>query len=237
VGCGWGYWNERRDLKQEKSIRNFLAVAGLTIPLLYHPFDVLRGPVARHRLARDAPPSYAAGIPSPAALKTEHVPMTFHDITVNATGDIRSRRTHDSTRIEPAAVEVFRHLMGRHGEDFRMWLPVRGLEHLELGFTRAGTAARATFWSRRAPVTTSALVPGLDADDDRQALEGLQALVVRFFGGSSAKPGFDLLAIPERPLLAMVPLPLPPQPHPDMGIIAHAETCLAAAFFLAVIEG
>jgi hypothetical protein len=158
--------------------------------------------------------------------------LIFHDVTIRV-GSVAWRRTHDSAALLPAAVEVFRTLIEQHGEDFRVPLPVKGLEHIELALSRAGTAALATFWSRDAPVTTSALVPGKNAGDDRQALGGLQSLVMMFFGDAPAEPGFDLLTIPDRPLLATVPIPAPPSP--DMGVIAEAETCLAAAFFLSVI--
>jgi hypothetical protein len=160
--------------------------------------------------------------------------LRFYDVTIDATGRRRSRRTRDSATIRPAAVEVFRDLIDRHGEDFRVPLPVKGLEHIELALTRASTAALATFWSHRAPVTTSVLVPGIDPDEDREMLAHLQSLVVQLFGDSPVEPGWDLLSITDRPLLATVPLPLP-APHPDIGTIADAETCLAAAFFLHVI--
>jgi hypothetical protein len=163
--------------------------------------------------------------------------MIFHAITIDAIGNRRSRRTHDSATIPPAAVEVFRALLERHGEDFRVPLPVAGLKHIKLALARAGSTALATFWSRRAPVTTSALVPGIDPDEDREVLAHLQALVVQFFGDSPIEPAFDMAAIADRPVLVTVPLPLPPQPHPDIGIITNAETCLAAAYFLAVIGG
>ena len=160
--------------------------------------------------------------------------LVFHDVTIWF-GSVAARRTHDSATLRPAAVELFRDLIERHGEDFRVALPVEGLEHIELALSRAGSAALATFWSRGAAVTTSALVPGKNAGDDRQALEGLQSLVMLFFGDSPAEPGFDLLTIPDRPLLVTLPSPTPPSP--DLAIIAEAETCLAAAFFLHVIGG
>ena len=159
--------------------------------------------------------------------------LRFHAVTIDAARGLRSRRTHDSATLLPAAVEVFRDLIERHGEEFRVALPVKGLEHIELDLTRAGSAALATFWSRGEPVTTSALAPGLDADEDRLALEGLQSLILCFCGDSPAEPGFDLLTIPDRPLLATVPIPA--APDPDMATIADAETCLAAAFFLHAI--
>jgi hypothetical protein len=158
--------------------------------------------------------------------------VIFHDVTIRF-GSVASRGTHDSTTLLPAAVEIFRDLIERHGEDFRVPLSVKGLEHVELALSRAGSAALATFWSRGAAVTTSALAAGKDAGDDRQALEGLQSLVMLFFGDSPAEPGFDLLTIPDRPLLATVPIAA--SPSLDMGLLADAETCLAAAFFLHVI--
>ena len=161
--------------------------------------------------------------------------LIFHNVTLDAAGTIRSRRTHDSATFRPAAVEIFRYLIERHGEGFRVPLPVEGLEHIELALTRSGSTALATFWVRDVPVTTAALVPGIDPDEDREVLAQLQSLVVRFFGDSPIEPGFDLLALSDRPLLVTVPLPFPVPPGLDPSTIAAAETCLAAAFFLAVI--
>ena len=161
--------------------------------------------------------------------------LRFHAITIDAAGGLRSRQTHDSATLLRATVAIFRDLIERHGEEFRVGLPVKGLEHIELSLTRSGTAALATFWSRGEPATSSALAPGIDPRDDRQALEGLQSLILCLCGDSPAEPGFDLLTIPDRPLLATVPIPA--APGPDLGAIADAENCLAAAFFLHGIGG
>jgi hypothetical protein len=161
--------------------------------------------------------------------------LIFHDVTLDAAGTIRSRRTHDSAQLLPADVAIFRDLFERHGEGFHVPLPVEGLEHIELALTRSGSTALVTFWVRDVPVTTSALVPGIDPAEDREVLEQLQSLVERFFGDSPVEPGFDLLALSDRPLLVTVPIPLPLPPGRDIGTIAEAETCLAAAFFLSVI--
>src|SRR5690349_2228582 len=116
--------------------------------------------------------------------------IRFHDITIGAAGGLRSRRTHDSAALRPAAVATFRDLVERHGEEFSVVLPVEGLDRIELALTRAGSAALATFWARGAPVTTSALVPGIDPGDDRKALEGLQSLINCLYGDPPAEPGF-----------------------------------------------
>ena len=160
--------------------------------------------------------------------------LIFHNVTLDAAGTIRSRRTHDSATLRPAAVEIFRYLIERHGEGFRVPLPVEGLEHIELALTRSGTTALATFWVRGAPVTTAALLPGINPEDDREVLELLQDLVVRFFDDSPVEPGFDVLSLSDRPLLVTVPFPIPIPPGLDMGRIADAKTCLAVAFFLSV---
>lgn len=156
--------------------------------------------------------------------------MLFHDVTI-VVGSTFSRRKHDSAGLKPAAVEVFRDLLERHGAAFRAPLPVRGLKHIELQWTQEGTAALATFWSHGEPITMSAIVPGLVAEDDRQVLAMLQQLVMELHGNSPLEPAFDVLKIADRPLLATLLIPRP-FPHRDTAVIADAETCLAAAFLL-----
>jgi hypothetical protein len=159
--------------------------------------------------------------------------MRFHDLTISG-GSVYSRRQHDTADLLPAAVEVFRSMLERGDQAFRELLPGARVAHIKLDVTRHGTCALATFWSGVAPITTSALVSGLHPDDDRAVLEALQSLVLEFHRGTSAEPGFDLLRVEERPLLATMPIPTAAL-HLDMGLIADAETCLAAAFFLEVI--
>jgi hypothetical protein len=133
--------------------------------------------------------------------------VRFHEVTIRI-GSIASRRTHDSATLLPATVAIFRDLVERHGVDFRGPLPGNGLEHIELAL-------------------------GIDPGDDRKALEGLQSLIFCLFGDPPAEPGFDLLTIPDRPLLTTVPIAA--LPSPDRAIITDAATCLAAAFFLSVL--
>jgi hypothetical protein len=159
--------------------------------------------------------------------------VIFHDVTIVG-GSVYSRRTHDTTALTPAAVAVFRGMLEHHGAVFLAPLPVRGLERIELAWTRPGCAALATFWDGEGPVTISALAPGRDPADDEQVLAALQDLVVRFFGDSPVEPGFELLSLAERPLLATMPIPRPAVAK-DLGLIADAETCLAAAFFQEVL--
>jgi hypothetical protein len=162
--------------------------------------------------------------------------VLFHDITI-VIGSVHSRRTHDTAALVSGAVEFFRSFLDRSGPNFREPLPDRGLAHIELQWTREGTAAVASFWSHGAPVTTSALAPGLDIRDDETVLRAVQELLVlRFHGDSPSEPGFDLLRITQRPLLATMPIPVPMTSPADMAMIADMEICLAAAFFMEMIE-
>jgi hypothetical protein len=159
--------------------------------------------------------------------------MIFHDVTIQI-GSISSRRVHDTTTLVPAAVEIFRLMLEEGGENFRVPMPVDGIEHIELNWTQLGSAAVASFFSRGVPVTTSALASGLDDDDDRRAMAGVQSLVMHFYGDSPAEPGFDLSTYGDRPAIATLAIPVPVSP--DIQLIADMETCLAAAFFLSVLE-
>jgi hypothetical protein len=158
--------------------------------------------------------------------------MIFHDVSIRI-GSVASRRAHNTTALFPGAVEVFSSMLERYGDQFREPLPVEGLEHIELHWTQLGTAAVASFYSRGAPATTSALAPGLAAEDDRRAFDGIQALVMHFHGDSPTEPGFEVATISERPVIATLPIPIPPSP--DIQLIADMETCLAAAFFLSIL--
>lgn len=157
--------------------------------------------------------------------------MRFHDFTVLATGDKRSHRQHDSDELEPAAVEVFHGLLARNGPDFRADVHPH-FPRIQLQWTREGESALATFWSGQTPLTISALVAGSLPATDRQVLQHLQQSIVRIFADTPIEPGFDLLAISQRPAIITVPLLVPPSLREDLEIAADMETCLAAAFFL-----
>ncbi len=98
-----------------------------------------------------------------------------------------------------------------------------GLEWLELAFdSESEGAALATFWKGKVPITTSALVAGLEV------LRGIQSLILQLTRPHGTEPTFDVLAIDLRPLVVSVPI------APDreaLQVVADAETCLAAAWF------
>lgn len=159
--------------------------------------------------------------------------MTFHDVTLEA-GGLYSERVQDTDRIAPAAVAVFAGMIAAGGGDFVRPVPVGPAAHVRLRWTAARTAAVATFYAAGELATSSVLLSGVREADDAAAAAAFRGLVTRAFSGTPAEPGFDVLGLARRPLVASLPWPNPAVAPADLGLIADMETCLAAAWFLAV---
>lgn len=158
--------------------------------------------------------------------------MIFHDFTVTA-GRERSHRIHDSVTLERHAVVVFARMLAQHGDDFREPVEQDGFELYQLQWTSARPgAAIATFWHRGVPITTSALVSGLDPSADLEVVRSTHTLAVQMAQVSAdAQPGQDLLCITERPAILSVILPSAVLAGSEaIAMIADMETCLMAAF-------
>ena len=160
--------------------------------------------------------------------------MIFHDYTIRA-GSIHSRRVHDSARIQPDAVAIFRDLLLSSLDAWKRPIPVPGLEHLNLQWTAIESGAIATFSSRDTPLTLSALLTGQDSDQEREILGLFQSTLVDIFHQTPIEPGFDSLTIADRPVILSAPIVYPVEMSRQFGsdyaIIADMETCLAAAYF------
>jgi hypothetical protein len=155
--------------------------------------------------------------------------MKFFDYTILA-GSSHSRREHESTGLVREAVAVFARMLEQGGQHFKS--PVPPVPDFVLSVTRHRTVALATFFHRGTPVTTSALVPGRDPDDDREVIAGLQKMLTGMFHGTPMEPGFDMAAIRERPAIFSAVLATAALAGPEAtGMVADMETCLAAAFF------
>ncbi len=159
--------------------------------------------------------------------------QVFHDVTVTMAGEQLSERIHDSATLVPAAVDVFRSMLEESDnfeEQLNVRLNVRELEHLKLKWTDAGHGdALATFFARDRPLTTSALV---HRPENTAALNRMQNLVARFARLHGIEPASDLLFLTNRPLIATAVFPVDASLAADLSIVADAETCLAAAYFL-----
>jgi hypothetical protein len=79
-------------------------------------------------------------------------------------------------------------------------------------------------------LSISMLASGLNADSDRLTLEAFQRFAVQELHDSGFEPSFQLLGIPQRPLLATVGLFPPAEPR-DRWLFALADRCFAAVYF------
>jgi hypothetical protein len=79
-------------------------------------------------------------------------------------------------------------------------------------------------------LSISMLASGLNADSDRLTLEAFQRFALQELHDSGFEPSFQLMGIPERPLLATVGLFPPAEPR-DRWLFALADRCFAAAYF------
>jgi hypothetical protein len=161
--------------------------------------------------------------------------VMFYDVTL-LFGTMYSLRQHDSSRIGREAVALFTGILdAASGIDVTERLPVMDLS---LDWTsRTGTAALATFLWQDMPVTTSALLSGVDPAEDHMVAMSLQNGLLGLCQDTPFKPGFYLPNAEERPLLATFIVPNPLVPPEVVRMVGDAETCLAAAFFEKVLRG
>ena len=87
--------------------------------------------------------------------------MIFHGFTLKPDGRIRSRRQHDSSSLEPAAVEIFAQMLQRCGPDFQHAIPVGSLDLVSLDLGGQVEAARETAVKALGPMTLRVLLTAL----------------------------------------------------------------------------
>src|SRR5262249_40071511 len=152
--------------------------------------------------------------------------VKFFDHILLAGGD-HSRREHDSAALLPEAVAVFRGMLAAGPWFSRAPVPAAPPGY-SLTWTEAGRgAAAATFWFQDVPVTTSALLAGLDADAEAEVTGQIQEMTLRFFAGTPLEPGFDLAEIAERPVIISLILPSAFAAGGEaVALVADCETCL-----------
>jgi hypothetical protein len=163
--------------------------------------------------------------------------VKFYDVTLTFQGSVASIRQYDSSAVHRASVALFASILeAGQGVDFTVPLPVMDLSLRWTSMT--GTAATATFLWRNLPVTTSALLSGVDPAEDDILAAGLQKhLILQMCHETPFEPGFYLPNAVERPLLATVIVPNPLVPPEVLAAVGAGETCLAAAFFEKILVG
>lgn len=143
--------------------------------------------------------------------------MIFHDITLSLDGTIRSRRQQDTANLAPEAVRIFVEVVAEDAVSGP--IPVDGLRHVTLRWSRAPWGGIVSFCSRGEHVTSSMLM----IDDSADPIEHLESWVGRngLYGALGT----------QRPLIVSAPFGIA-----DIEVIADMETCFAAAAFMARID-
>jgi hypothetical protein len=88
----------------------------------------------------------------------------------------------------------------------------------------------ATIRSGDQTLSVSIICSGVDASADQSTLQAFQSHIFRQLHTTSFEASFELLGVPDRPLLATLSL-FPPPAEQDRGVFALADRCLAAAYF------
>lgn len=156
---------------------------------------------------------------------------------LRANGELHSHAAYSYALLEriPGAADLLGALSGalyRAPETFELRLPLEGSSILFRwrGSNTAATAGVATAWSGDALASISLLASGLDQQADSITLESFQSHLVRQLHDTGFEPGFGLLTLDHRPLVATVALARPSEPM-DQLAIALADRCFAAALF------
>lgn len=165
-----------------------------------------------------------------------HAAKQFFVADILPTGDVRSCEPYTYSLLEqiPGATDLIAVLASnlyRTPDSFEVEL---GAPHeLVLRCSSiAPTSAIATLRRRsdRATVSLSLLVTGQDPTADRITIETLQKHLIKELRNTPHEPSFDLLSLPNRPLVATINL-ADPQTPTSRRLAALTDRCLAAAFF------
>jgi hypothetical protein len=200
------------------------------------PKNVIRK-LALHKLARIpvCPVLWSRASPASILPVLPFDSRTFIVADLTASGDLHARTPYSYTRLEqiPGTVELIAHAsahLWRSPEEFEAEMPPPHRHILLRWRASSTTSGIATLRVSSTLASLSLLASGLDADADRLTLEAFQRHLLRELHETRHEPGFELLNLVERPLLATINFIAPPD-ESDRRIVAMADRCFAAAYF------
>jgi hypothetical protein len=161
-------------------------------------------------------------------------PRPFTVADLNAKGEVELQAEYEYRHLEqiPGAVDLIAHFsanLWRTPEQFQTLLP--GSQTLSMRwYAAAPTAGIATLRSDDQLASLSLLVSGINADSDQVTLQAYQQHLLRELHDSGVEPGFGLLGIKARPLVATINFAAPAG-DVERAMFALADRCFAAAYF------
>jgi hypothetical protein len=154
------------------------------------------------------------------------------DLNTKGEVQLKAEYQHDSLQhLELAALLIaeFATYIWRSPEEFELAIPTA--PHMTLRWSAsAPTAGIAVLRDRGNLTSLSLLASGLDPESDRLTLAAFQTHLVRELHDTGFEPAFDLLDIPERPLVASFHFDIPADPQ-ERAVFALSDRCFAAAYF------
>lgn len=153
---------------------------------------------------------------------------------LNAKGEVslKEQYTYDVLQqIDPAdtLIAEFATHLWRDPEGFDVKLP-RSPGMTMRWRPSADTAGIATLRCRGTLASVSLLASGIDRTSDALTLQAFQNHLVRELHDTGFEPAFDLVHLPDRPMIASVHF-APPDGPDERTAFALADRCFAAAYF------
>jgi hypothetical protein len=158
----------------------------------------------------------------------------FHVADLSRRGDLIALAQYGYPELEqiPGAGELITHFathVYRSPEEFQVDLPMlRGWTYRWR--SSAPTAGVATLRHGEQLASLGLLASGLKPEADQITLDAFQQHLVRELRDTGFEPAFDLLELPQRPLVVSVPF-LEPTDRAEQMTVALADRCFAAAYF------
>lgn len=154
------------------------------------------------------------------------------DLDAKGEATLKEQYEYDTLQsLELAAILIaeFATYLWRDPEGFEIRLP--GVTGLAMRWRpSASTAGIATLRHRGKLASISLLLSGVDGQSDALTIQALQNHLVRELHDTGYEPAFDLVGIPERPLVASIHFETP-EGATERSLFALADRCFAAAYF------
>jgi len=177
-------------------------------------------------LAASTHPGYKRGVPAPA--------KPFYVADLNARGELHAQQDYSYQELEriPAAADLiaqFSTAIWREPEEFVTQVGWSG--GLKMRWrASAKTAGIATLRAGEELASLSLLCCGVDADADRITLAAFQRHLLTELHDTGYEPGFDLIELKARPLVATINFRSPDDAREQM-VAALADRCFGASYF------
>lgn len=159
----------------------------------------------------------------------------FHVADLSPQGELRSTQEYDYTTLEriPGCIDLIAQFSGQlyqAPEEFEIVLPSTAASIQFRWHASATTAGIATIRTDEIVASISILASGLAPDADTITIDAFQRRLTHELHDTGFEPGFGLLEVTARPIVATMTFQSPAAEH-DRFIVALADRCFAAAYF------